>query len=299
LRGWRSVLARVWASLSEDNLSIVSAGVSFFALLAIFPAIAAFVTIYGLLTDPAAIEAQVAPLQALIPADAYNILASQLHAVASKERATLSIGLVFTVGLTLWSAASGTKAMLSALNIAYDEQEKRGFLVLSTIALLFTAGAMTFVAVALFVIAAIPAMIALLPLPQPLEILLAWVRWPVMAALAVGGLAVLYRHGPARRPAKWRWVVPGAILAALLWIGVSLAFSFYVTHFSSYDKTFGSLGAVVILLMWLYLVAYAACIGAELNAELELQTHCDTTAGWAKPRGQRGARVADLTDSQR
>jgi membrane protein len=292
-RGWRSVVGRVWSSLSEDNLSIVSAGVGFYGLLAIFPAIAAFVTIYGLMMDPAAVEEQLAPLRTFMPADAYDILATQLHTLAAKERASLSVGLVLSIALTLWSAASGIKALLLALNIAYDEQEERGFIRLSALALAFTAGALLLVGISLFVIAAIPALVAMVPLPPPLESALLWTRWLVMAVLAIGGLCILYRYGPNRRPAKWRWVMPGAILATLLWLAASLAFSVYVAHFGSYDKTFGSLGAVVVLLMWFYLSAYAIGIGAELNAELERQTHVDTTAGWAKPRGRRGAQVAD------
>jgi membrane protein len=293
--GWRSVAARVWTSLSEDNLSIVSAGVGFFGLLAIFPAIAAFVTIYGLVMDPAAVEGQLAPLRTFMPPEAYGILATQLHAVASQEHASLSIGLVFSIALTLWSSAAGVKALLLALNIAYDEQEKRGFIRLSAIALLFTAGALFLIGVSLFVIAAIPALVAIIPLLPPLETILLWTRWLVMAVLAIGGLSILYRWGPDRRPAKWRWLMPGAILATLLWVAASLVFSVYVAHFGSYDKTFGPLAAVVVLLMWFYLSAYAIGIGAELNAELELQTQVDTTAGWPKPRGRRGARVADKT----
>lgn len=245
--------------------------------------------------DPAAVEAQIAPLRAFIPGDAYNILAAQLHAVASQERAGLSIGLAFTVALTLWSAASGIKALLSALNIAYDEQEKRSFLRLSASALLFTMGAMLLIAALLIAIAAVPALVAIIPLPPLLEDVVLWIRWLVMAVFVVAGLAILFRYGPDRRPAKWRWVMPGAIVAALLWLALSVAFSFYVTHFGSYDKTFGSLGAVVVLLMWFNLSAYAICIGAELNAELELQTHVDTTVGGSKPRGHRGAYVADHT----
>jgi membrane protein len=293
LRGWRSVLGRVFTSLSEDNLSIVSAGVAFFGLLAIFPAMGIFVTAYGLLTDPAGVESQIEPLAGFIPREGYDILANQLHTVAAQKPASLSIGLIFSLALTLWSAAAGMKALLSALNIAYDEEEKRGFFALNATALLFTAGALLVVGASLFAIAAIPAFAAIVPLPPLLEELVLWTRWVAMGILAIFGLAILYRYGPARRPAKWRWVMPGAVLATVLWIVISVGFSIYVTNFGSYEKTFGSLGAVVVLLMWFYLSAYAICIGAELNAELELQTHVDTTAGWAKPRGRRGAHVSD------
>src|SRR5262249_25328355 len=157
------------------------------------------------------------------------------------------------------------------------------FLQLNALALLLTLGGMLLIGLSLFAIAAIPTLIAVVPLPPTLQIILLWARWLAMALPAVVGLAILFRYGPDRQRPKWRWVMPGAILATLLWIIASVAFSFYVSHFGSYDKTFGPLGAVVILLMWLYLSAYAICIGAELNAELELQTHCDTTIGPAKP----------------
>ena len=297
-RGWRSVVGRVWTSLSEDNLSIVSAGVGFYGLLAIFPAIAVFVTIYGLVMDPAAVEEQIKPLRTFMPTEAYDILATQLHTVVLKERASLSVGLVFSIALTLWSAVAGIKALLSALNIAYDEPEERGMVRLNATALLFTVGALLLVGISLFVIAAIPALVAVVPWPGPLKSALLWTRWLAMAVVAIGGLSVLYRYGPDRQPAKWRWVMPGAILAAFLWIAASLAFSVYVAHFGSYDKTFGPLGAVVVMLMWFYLTAYAIGIGAELNAEIERQTHVDTTAGWPKPRGQRGANVADHSASE-
>jgi membrane protein len=293
MRGWGQIVRRVARELSADRLSLVAAGVSFYGLLAIFPAIAAFVTLYGLIADPASVGRQLEPLRELVPAAAYDILAGQLHAVASGRQASLSFGLLLSLALTLWSAMAGIKTMIVALNIAYEEEERRSFVRLNLLALLFTVGGMVFMMLSLFAIAAVPAIVGFLAIPEPLAALLLWVRWLVMALLAVVALMLIYRFGPSRRPARWRWVLPGAVLASVLLVAGSVAFSFYVANFADYNATFGSLGAVVILLMWFFLSGYAVALGAELNAELERQTQRDTTTGPPKPAGRRGAYVAD------
>jgi membrane protein len=293
MRGWGQVVRRVIRELSDDQLSIIAAGVSFYGLLAIFPAIAAFVTLYGLIAEPATVERELGPLREVVPPAAYGILAGQLRAVASQEQSSLSLGLVFGLAVTLWSAMAGIKTIIIALNIAYEEKEQRSFVKLNLLALFFTLGGMVFMVLSLFAIAAIPAIVEFLAVPEPLAGILLWVRWLAMALLAVIALALIYRFGPSRRPARWHWIVPGAILAALLLVAGSIAFSFYVANFADYNATFGSLGAVVILLMWFFLSGYAVGLGAELNAELERQTQRDTTVGPAKPPGSRGAYVAD------
>lgn len=295
MRGWGQVVRRVIREVSTDRLSLVAAGVSFYGLLAIFPAIAAFVTLYGLIADPAIVERQLEPLRELVPAAAYDILAGQLNAVASGRQASLSFGFLLSLSLTLWSAMAGIKTMIVALNIAYGEQEQRSFVRLNLVALLFTVGGMVFMILSLFAIAAVPAIVGFLGIPEPLAGILLWVRWLVMALLAVVALLLIYRFGPSRRPARWRWILPGAILASLLLVAGSVAFSFYVANFADYNATFGSLGAVVILLMWFFLSGFAVALGAELNAELERQTRRDTTTGPPKAAGRRGAYVADHT----
>lgn len=293
-RGWKEVLWRVKDEIAKDNLSIVAAGVAFYALFAIFPAISAFVTIYGLVTDPAEVEQQLAPLRDLIPEDAFGILQQQLHSVVDQGGGALSLGLLFSLALAIWSATKGTTAIFTALNIAYEEQEKRGFLSFNLWSLAFTVGGLAFVTVALLIIAAIPAALAIFGSTGGLlETVLLTLRWALMAGLMVVALAVLYRYGPSRARARFQWISPGAIAATILWLVGSIAFSLYVRYFGSYDKTFASLGAVVILLMWFYISAYVVCLGAELNAELERQTHRDSTTGAEKPIGQRGAYVAD------
>jgi membrane protein len=292
-RGWKDVLLRVKDEINRDNLSIVAAGVAFYALFAIFPAISALVTVYGLLTDPAELEQQLAPVRDVFPEDAFAILQEQTRAVVSKATGSLSLGLIASLALAVWSANKGTKAIFTALNIAYGEREKRGFISLNAWSLAFTLGGVLFVVISLLIIAAVPAAVAIFGYTGGIiEFVLLALRWAVMAVLMMVALALLYRYGPSRATARIEWVSPGAIVATALWLLGSAAFSLYVSNFGSYDKTFGSLGAVVILLMWFYISAYVVCLGAELNAELERQTRRDSTTGPEKPIGQRGAYVA-------
>lgn len=292
-RGWKQVLWRVKDEIGNDNLSIVAAGVAFYALLALFPALTALVMVYGLLADPGEVSAQLAPLRSLMPGGAFAILDEQLTAMASRETVTVGIGLIFSLALAIWSSAKGIKALFMAMNIAYEERESRGFIRLNLIALLFTAAAVVFVVAAIGLIAGLPAAVAFIDFGGVIERATLWLRWPLIALMAIGALAVLYRWGPSRASAKFRWITPGAVVATLLWLAGSIAFSFYVENFGSYNETYGSLGAVVILLMWFFVSAYCVCLGAELNAELEHQTRRDSTTGPVKPAGSRNAYVAD------
>jgi membrane protein len=292
-RGWMQVLRRVQGEIGADNLSIVAAGVAFYALLAIFPALAALVMIWGVVADPAEVTAQLEPLQSLMPAGAFSILDDQLTSLAAREKATIGVGLLFSLALAIWSSAKGIKALFMALNIAYEEGEERGFFRLNLMALAFTAGAILFVIASIGLIAGLPAALAFIDVGGMFEKLALLLRWPIIAVLAMMALAILYRWGPSRAPAKFRWITPGAVVATLLWLGGSLAFSIYVENFGSYNETYGSLGAVVILLMWFFVSAYCVCLGAELNAELEHQTRRDSTTGPSRPAGARGAYVAN------
>lgn len=293
-RGWKEVLLRVKDQVSCDNLSIVSAGVAFFALLAIFPGISALVTLYGLVTDPAQVEQQLSPLRELLPSNAFDIIAQQTRQVASKASGSLSVGLVLSLVLAIWSANAGTKSIITALNIAYGENEKRGFFSLNFWSLTFTVVGILFIIVALTVVAAVPVAQAVAGSDGgPFQSVLLALRWLMMAALMMLALAMLYRYAPSRTSARVQWVSAGAVAATVFWLLASIGFSLYVRYFGSYDKTFGSLGAVVILLMWFYISTYVVCIGAELNGELERQTRKDSTVGPDKPIGKRGAVVAD------
>ena len=292
-KGWRDILLRVKDEVSQDNVSIVSAGVAFYALLAIFPALAALVSIYGLWADPAQIQQQLATVDTILPNQAREILNNQLSKVAGQGYTALSLGVIGGVLLALWSATKGTKALMTALNIVNDEEEKRSFLKLNAVALSLTLGAILFAIIALALIVALPALLGNLGLQEYARLWVAGLRWPLLALAVIVALAVLYRYGPSRDEPRWRWVSWGAVAATVLWLIGSALFSFYVSHFGSYNETYGSLSAVIILLMWFYLTAFVVLLSAELNAEMEHQTVKDTTEGEPRPMGERAAYVAD------
>lgn len=297
-RGWRDIALRIKDQLDRDNVSVVAAGVAFYTLLAIVPALAAVVSIYGLVADPADVQAQLESVSHLLPQEAQGIISEQVQRIAASSGGALGLGAVAGLLLTLWSASKGMKTLITALNIVYDEQEQRGFIKLNLIALGLTLGAVVFLVVALGLIVALPAVLDSLGLGETLRSLVAWLRWPPLLLGVIVALALIYRYGPSRDPARWRWVNWGAVAATVLWLAGSVAFSIYVRNFGSYNETYGSLGAVVILLMWFYLTAYVVLLGAEINAEMEHQTARDTTRGPAQPRGQRGAYVADTVGEQ-
>ncbi len=292
--GWKDVLLRVWRRITDNHLDLVSAGVAFYGLLALFPAIAAMVAVYGLVSDPAQVSAQLSSLRSVLPPDAYQLLDAQLRdLVSANSGKALGAGLAGAILLSVWVATRGTKSMIIALNIVYDEDEKRGFLHLNAVAFAITLFLIILSVVVIGLIVVLPVVMTFIGLGGMADTLVLALRWPVLAALGVATLAVLYRYAPSRHEARWRWVSWGSGLAIAVWLGASGLFSFYVSHFGSYNATYGSLGAVVVLLLWLYLSAYVAILGAQVNAEMERQTECDTTIHGNKPRGSRGAYVAD------
>jgi membrane protein len=291
--GWRDILLRVKEQISTDNISMIAAGVAFYGLLAIFPAITALVSIWGLIADPAQVQQQFAGLEDIAPADAWRLLDEQLRAVAASSATSLGWGVALGILVALWSAGAGVRALITALNIAYDEAEKRGFIKLYAIGFLLTVGLIGAAMLALIAIVAVPVALQFLPLGPLSGILIRGLTWLIMAALVIGGLGLLYRYGPSRSHARMHWVTWGAIAAAILWLLASLLFQVYVANFANYTATYGSLGAVIALLMWFWVSAFVVLLGAELNAEMEHQTRKDTTAGPAKPLGERGAYVAD------
>ena len=292
-RGWLDILKRTWEQMSSDNVSLLAAGCAFYALLSIFPALTATVALYGLVADPHQVQQQVEAMGTFMPPEATKILSDQLQSLVSQPRGGLSVGLAVSVALALWSARAGTGVLMTALNIVYDEKEKRNFIWFNVTAFALTAGLVLFGIRSIMVVAVVPAVLKLLPLPETWKAIIAYVRWPILAALVVLALSILYRFAPSREGARWEWVTPGSIVATLLWLLASAGFSLYVARFSDYNQTYGSLGAVVILLMWFYVTGYAILIGAEINAEMEHQTARDTTPGPEKPMGARGARMAD------
>lgn len=265
--GWHARLARVGRALGRDNISIMAAGIAYYAMLSIFPGMSALVITYGLIADPLSIAHHVTALRGVLPNEALDLLSSQLYTLVSAPPEKLGIGLVVSVLIAVWSATSGTSAMMNALTVAYAGREHRSLLRFYGLSIGLTIGGVLFVLSALVLIAGVPAAVARLPLQPIWQYVLPVIRFPLLAVLAFLGLGTLYRLAPDRRHPAWDFWRPGTIAASLLWLVGSGAFSFYAAHFGSYDRTYGSLGAVAIMLVWLYVSAYIVLAGAELNGE--------------------------------
>lgn len=292
-RGWKDVANRVKTELGDDNISIVAAGVAFFSLLSVFPALAAILTIYGLFASPEQVSTQIQAISGALPDSAQQVISQQLQRLASASSSALGIGAIIGLLAAIWSSSKGIKALVGGIDIAYDEKDERGFVRKTAIILALTVAAILFVIVSLVLIAAVPALVGSLGLPSTLQWIVSLGRWPLLIVLVMGALAVIYRVAPDRDKAQWQWVTPGSVIAALLWVAASVLFSLYVRYFGSYNESYGSLAGVVVLMMWLYLSAFIVLLGAEINAELERQTRHDTTHGKREPMGRRGAHAAD------
>jgi membrane protein len=288
-----AVLKRVKAEVKDDNVGLLAAGVAFYAMLAIFPAIIAVVTVYGMVADPDQVKTQVGELAKSLPAGADELLEDQLTNVVNAGRQALSIGLALSLLALLWSVSSGVQGLIKSLNVIYDEKETRGFVKLRGLSLLLTLGAIVVAVVALALITVFPGVIDGLGLGRAGQVAASVARWVVLAVLVLLALGVVYRLGPDRANPRWRWVSSGAVVALVLWLLGSVGFSYYVDNFGKYNQTYGALAAVIILLLWLFLSAFAVLLGAEFNAETERQTARDTTTGPERPPGERGAEVAD------
>jgi membrane protein len=299
LTGWRDIALRVWEQVNRDNLSVVAGGVAFFSMLSIFPALVAIVSLYGLISDPADVAAQVAALGGWLPQAAVDLINEQLSSIANADGQSLGIGLITAVLLAIWSATKGVKSLMSALNIVYGEEEERGFFSLNAIALLFTTSGLILVVVLLILIVGLTAALSVLPLPGWIAETVSAVRWPVLAGVALMAFGIGYRYGPSRRNARLQWLSHGAVFSTLLWLAASALFSFYVGNFGRYNELYGSLAGFIILLLWFYITAYIVLVGAEINAEIEHQTERDSTVGKDRPLGERGAHVADTVGEAR
>jgi membrane protein len=281
----------VFWSISEDRILSTSGSVAFFALLAVFPGIAAIVSLYGLFADASTIGKHLSLLSGFLPDGVIQLIAETLIFRQGNE----TLGMAFVVGLliALGSANAGMAALFDALNVVYDEREKRSLVRFYATTFLFTLAGIVFVIVAITGVVILPVMLKFVGLAATTERLLAILRWPVLLATIVVSLACIYRYGPSRRDARWRWVTWGSIVGALLWMGTSMLFSWYVATFDTYNKIYGSLGAGVGFMVWLWISAVIVLLGGELNAQMEHQTARDTTEGGAKPLGSRGAMMAD------
>jgi membrane protein len=292
-RGWRDVALRVKDAITARHLGIIAAGVAFYGFLSLFPTLAALLSLYGLIFDPAQAESQIMGLAAVLPREVREIIAGQLAHVASQSGGALGFGFIISLALAIWTASRGVAALFEALDIAYEEQEARSLVKFTGLALAFTVGATILFAVAIGLVVVLPVALGFLGLTNVAETLVRWLRWPLLALFVMAALQVVYRYAPSRRPPKWRWVSWGSAIATVLWIVGSLGFSYYVGRFGDYNEMYGSVAAVVILLLWFFLSAFIVLLGAQINAELEHQTRKDSTVGAPKPMGQRGATVAD------
>lgn len=268
-QGWRGILTRMWDDIGKHELGMVSAGVAFNEFFALFPALAAGISLYGLIADPATVERQMALLGGFLPGDVQRLVGEQLHGLASSSERSLGLSLVLAVAVALWGATRGIKGMMSGLNIVYGEDEKRGFVRYNSVALGLTFAAIVFGLVALALVAAVPPLLDLLPFGDTITELLSALRWPLLAIFMLIGLAVTYRYGPSRDAPRWRWVSWGAVLAALLWLIGSGLFSLYAARFGNFNETYGSMAAVAVTLLWFQLTSFVVLLGALLDAEME------------------------------
>lgn len=291
--GWKAVLRRVAVEMMTDRVSLVAAGCAFYATLALFPALTMLVLIYGLVFDPATVEPQLTALRDLLPPVVYTLIEQRIHTLVSQPSAALGVGLLFSTSVALWSAATGTKGIITALNIAYEEVERRSFFRYQLEVVTITLCAIVGAAVGLGLLLGVPAVLAFLGASTYQRALIRLASLALLVLFLLVGLSFLYRYGPCRAQPQWKWVTPGSLVATALWVAASALFSLYVTRLASYDATYGPLAAVVGVMMWFFVTVYVVLLGAELNAELEMQTVLDSTQGPPRPIGERGAYVAD------
>jgi membrane protein len=292
-RGWLQILKRAWAENSADNMSIIGGGVAFFGFLAIFPALIAAISLYGLVASPETVARQIESLSDQLPQSAQSLLSEQLTNITQNSGGALTVSLIISILGALWSASGGVGNLIKAVNIAYDEVETRNFIKLRLLSLALTLGAIIFVLITFALVAVVPAVLNSLPLGVVGTVLAQVVRWVVLLGVMAGALSVLYRVAPDRDAPKFRWVSLGSIVVTVLWAVISLLFSFYVDNFGSYDKTYGAIAGVIVLMLWLQLTVFLVLLGAEINSEAEHQTAQDTTEGEPVPMGQRDATMAD------
>ena len=292
-RGWKDILLRVYRNISDHRVFALAAGMTYYSLLAIFPALAALVAIYGLFSDPAVIASHLDKVSGFVPGGALDVARDQLTRVASKGTQTLGLTSAIGLAISLWSANAGMKSLFDTLNIIYGEKEKRGFIKLNAVSFSFTMAGILFVLIAIGAVLVLPIALKYIGLSDFADLLLRIGRWPALFIIITVTLAFVYRYGPSREAPRWRWITWGSALAAILWLAASALFSWYAADFGKFNETYGSLGAVIGFMTWLWISAIVILIGAELDAEMEHQTARDTTTGVAKPMGARGARVAD------
>jgi membrane protein len=293
LKGWKDIFFRTVKQIQEDRLLAISAGVVFFSLLSIFPALVVAVSLYGIFAEIGTFHDHITILSSTMPGTVVDIVEEQIARIVAKGDVTLSLGFLTGLAIALWSANSGMKALIDALNIVYEEDEKRSFLKLNAVSLLFTIGGVVALLLAIGAVMALPLLFSFLGFGWLTNVLLKLGRWPILYFGLVSALAVLYHYGPSRNRPKWKWVSVGSLVGGLLWIAASAVFSYYLENFADYNATYGSLGAGIGMMMWLWWTIIVILFGAEFNSEIEHQTAVDTTVGMPEPLGERGATMAD------
>ena len=299
VKGWKDILLRAYSNVGDHRILALAAGMTYYSLLAIFPALAALVAIYGLFSDPGAIAKHLDQVSGFMPGGAIDVAREQLTRVASKGNQTLGLTFIIGLAVSLWSANAAMKSLFDTLNIVYGEKEKRGFLKLNAMSLAFTLVAITFILAVLGAIVVLPVVLNYLSLSNLADLLIRIVRWPAMFLAVALALACIYRFGPSREAPRWRWITWGSVVATILWLGASALFSWYAANFGKFNETYGSLGGAIGFMTWLWISAIVILLGAELDAELEHQTARDTTTGSSKPIGVRGAHMADTVGAAR
>lgn len=292
--GWKSVLWRCWNEAGDDNIGLIAAGVAFYGFLALVPLLGAVVLCYGLVADTATVLHDIRALSAILPRDIAGVIGNQLLGLVHSPDGDKGLGILIALAIALFGARNGAGAIIAALNIAYEEKEKRNFFRVNLTALAITLGAVVAAVFAAVAMTMLGALDRLLPFaPDALLVMGKLVSHLLLTLAGAAGAAALYRFGPSRAQPRWTWITPGSLFAALLWLALTLGFGAYVRYIGRFDATYGALGTIVALLTWLYLSAYILLFGAELNAELEHQTTHDTTTGAPRPIGERRAWVAD------
>lgn len=291
LGNWWKITKRVAHKVQRDNMSLIAAGVAFYFLLAVFPLLAAFISMYGFFVEQETLAQHINMLMGVIPEQSRALLEEQIESLVSTDARALSISFIVSFMLTIWSGGKGSVALITACNITYQENKRRSFIKMIIARILLTFATVLFMLLMLLLVVITPLLISYIN--ESNQNMLGLITWPLLLLLFNLSLACLYKYAPHRSSAKWRWVLPGAFLATLFWLAGSFLFNLYITHYAGYDKTYGSMGGVIILLMWFYVTAYAVLLGAVINASAELQTLHDTTTGDEKPLGERGAYVAD------
>jgi membrane protein len=292
-RGWKQVIRRTSREIISDRVTLVAAGCAFWATLSLFPAISMLISLYGIMFDPKTVEPQLDQVRDLLPPAAFALITQYVHTLVSHAGETLGFNLLISTGLALGTASTGTKSIISALNLAYEEDEQRSFLRFQAVGLFMTLVAIIGAALGIAILLFMPPVIDLLGLDAHSRGLIRFGSFAILVVFVNLSLSVLYRFGPCRRAARWLWITPGSLLGTALWVIASAGFSFYVGNLARYDAIYGPLGTVAAVMMWFWISALVVLLGAELNAELELQTAEDTTEGPPKPMGRRGAFVAD------